>query len=112
MRVLPVAPPALPRRLVSCHSAMMVKDLSDSLLKLTTWEYRTVFFHTAGIFTDGNVEPEAIQAKLHELGQQGWELVSSTPINGNYGTTSLVLIFKRPWRPAEDKPMKVRKSAG
>lgn len=37
------------------------------------------------------------EKELNELGKEGWELVSATPIaKGGFGTTSsLILIFKR-----------------
>ena len=38
------------------------------------WEYR--------VFTIGNIftyKPEAIESKLNELGQEGWEVITAAP---------------------------------
>ncbi|HVY08184.1 MAG TPA: hypothetical protein VHB46_19570 [Burkholderiales bacterium] len=76
---------------------------------MTQWEYKTFArtreFSSSGKAKDWNID---IQAKLAELGDQGWELVSYGPRcdmalytghPGSYGfgaTTSDIWIFKRP----------------
>ena len=40
-----------------------------------------------------------MEQKLKELDAEGWELVSTLPINGHYGSTREVLmIFRRPFK--------------
>jgi Domain of unknown function (DUF4177) len=66
---------------------------------MTNWEYKTVvidqkssFWGSGSDFQDKNF----IEDGLNKLGQEGWELVSSTPNADMQGrTTKILLIFKR-----------------
>jgi len=62
------------------------------------WEYKTIVFGTSG-FWSTKVEPHELDQICNQMGQDGWELATNTPITAegsfNY-TKSLVLIFKRP----------------
>ncbi len=67
------------------------------------WEYMTLAFESKNNqwmaeFRDGELPLDEI---LAEMGSNGWELVSTTPIdhgrfNISSGTSYLQLIFKRP----------------
>jgi hypothetical protein len=61
------------------------------------WEYMTVMFRTAGFWRGGGVlDGDAFNAKLNELGQQRWELVSVFDTNKHDGETrDVVAVFKR-----------------
>lgn len=60
------------------------------------WEYKTFKIAAKGIFSRA-IEPAEFEAKLNELGSQGWELVSSFDTNMTYGTTrEMVAVLKRP----------------
>jgi hypothetical protein len=62
---------------------------------LEKWEYTSIKAETKG-FTGGILELEAFNAKLNELGEQGWELVSCVSTNAAYGTTrEVIAVFKR-----------------
>ena len=59
------------------------------------WEYKTIKVKATG-FIGGEVETEDIEAKLNNLGRDGWELVSSFPTAASNGYTRYVLfVFKR-----------------
>ena len=59
----------------------------------TLWEYRVV-----GIGSVWGAKGEQIEARLNELGLEGWEVVTAMlPHNGG----KLVAIAKRPLSPAE-----------
>lgn len=59
------------------------------------WEYKSVKFETKG-FMGGILEINDFDNKLNELGQQGWELVSSFTTNQGQGFTRDVIgTFKR-----------------
>jgi Domain of unknown function (DUF4177) len=61
------------------------------------WEYLTVKFSTSGVFSSGQLDGEAFNEKLNELGEQGWELVSVFGTNLPEGMTrDVVAILKRP----------------
>ncbi len=64
------------------------------------WEYTTRILKQKsniwGYKSDFLINAEIIEQKLNELGQEGWELVSSTPNSELFGlTTQVLLIFKR-----------------
>ena len=59
------------------------------------FEYKVVTFDTTGFF-GGNVETRQVETQLNLLGNDGWEMVSSTSTNQSYGASkSIVCIFKR-----------------
>ncbi|MBR6706197.1 MAG: DUF4177 domain-containing protein [Clostridia bacterium] len=59
------------------------------------FEYKVVTFDTKG-FWGGIVEVQQIEKQLNLLGNDGWEMVSSTSTNQSYGSSkSIVCIFKR-----------------
>ena len=63
------------------------------------WEYHTeVFEPDMGFFSmGGKIEPEQINARLNELGDQGWELTSCFDTSYAQGATRrVVCILKRP----------------
>jgi hypothetical protein len=63
------------------------------------WEYMTVMFTATGFWLGGKLDGDGFNAKLNELGQQGWELVSVFDTNMLHGQTrDVVAIFKRPMR--------------
>jgi Domain of unknown function (DUF4177) len=59
-----------------------------------TWEYKTLDYKERSFWT-GTVKIDNLEAQLNELGRQGWELVSSAPLEYFRSTRSLTLIFKR-----------------
>ena len=59
------------------------------------YEYKVVAYDTKGFF-GGNVEISQIEKQLNLLGNDGWEMVSSTTTSQSYGASkSIVCIFKR-----------------
>lgn len=59
------------------------------------WEYKSIKFETKG-FMGGILEINDFDNKLNELGQQGWELVSTITTNQGQGYTREVIgTFKR-----------------
>ncbi len=66
----------------------------------TKWEYKTVV-QKIGSWTGEvkNIQPEAYNDMLNELGQSGWELVAIFDTNRSYGSSKeLVSVFKKPIR--------------
>lgn len=60
------------------------------------WEYHVISLDTRGIF-GANVDLQSLYGKLNELGEDGWEVVSSSPINAGQGYSQEVLfVLKRP----------------
>lgn len=60
------------------------------------FEYKTVLYETSGFWSGGIVDAHEFNNLLDNLGQQGWELTSTTSSNQAYGSTrSIVCIFKR-----------------
>lgn len=60
------------------------------------FEYLTYKFATAGFIAGGNLDGDAFNAKLNELGHEGWELVSCFDTNMMHGRTrDVVAVFKR-----------------
>ena len=66
---------------------------------MLNWEYTTrIFKQKSNIwgYKSDFLNVEIIEQKLNEMGQDGWELVSSTPNSELFGlTTQFLLIFKR-----------------
>lgn len=59
------------------------------------FEYKVVVYDTKG-FWGGKVEVLQIENQLNQLGNEGWEMVSSTSTNQSYGASkSIVCMFKR-----------------
>ena len=59
------------------------------------YEYKVAVYDTKG-FWGGNVEVNQIEDQLNLLGNDGWEMVSSTSTNQSYGASkSIVCFFKR-----------------
>jgi hypothetical protein len=59
------------------------------------FEYKVIVYDTKGVF-GGDVEAHQIENNLNVLGNDGWELVSSTSTNQSYGSSkSIVFVFKR-----------------
>ena len=62
---------------------------------MTTWEYKTIQVKTHGAL-GGLVDIDDFDSKLNELGQLGWELVTSTTVPQDLGSGgSILAIFKR-----------------
>jgi hypothetical protein len=61
------------------------------------WEYKTVVFPASGGFLGGRVDAALLNARMNELGEQRWELVSALSTNQGYGwSRNIVAMFKRP----------------
>lgn len=59
------------------------------------FEYKTIFTNAKGVF-GGKIEQDSMDRQLNQLGDQGWELVSSIASNQSYGNTRwIVSVFKR-----------------
>lgn len=56
-----------------------------------TWEYRLEQIRTEDVLEEGS---DTVLERVNRLGQEGWELVSCTPLD-EY-VTMLLLAFKRP----------------
>ena len=63
---------------------------------MTQWEYKTIKLSTTG-FLGGVLDMQAFDRMLNDLGDDGWELVSSFDTNQSGGVTrDVIAIFKRP----------------
>jgi hypothetical protein len=61
------------------------------------WQYMSVMFTAGGFWLGGKLDGELFNAKLNELGEQGWELVSVFDTSMAEGRTrDIVAVFKRP----------------
>lgn len=59
------------------------------------YEYHTYVYNTGG-FQGGKVDAYELETEINQLGNLGWELVSSVSTNQGDGyTRSIVCIFKR-----------------
>ena len=59
------------------------------------FEYKVVTYDTGG-FAGGKVDALRMEEQLNLVGNDGWEMVSCTSTNQNYGASrSIVCIFKR-----------------
>jgi hypothetical protein len=64
---------------------------------IVPWEYIAQAINISSFFTVGKVDPKVFNDTLNWYGAQGWELVSTFDTAGSTGgTTTVVLIFKRP----------------
>lgn len=60
------------------------------------WEYRTIKFPASGGFLAGRIDTPSFNAMLNDLGEHGWELVSTFVTNQGYGwSREIVAILKR-----------------
>ena len=61
------------------------------------WEYKTIKMATTGVLVGGKLDESQFDARLNELGQEGWELAMALDTNQVGGMTrDVVVIFKRP----------------
>ena len=59
------------------------------------FEYKVVIYDTKGFF-GGKVNENQLENQLNYFGNYGWEMVSCTSTNQDYGSSkSIVCIFKR-----------------
>lgn len=59
------------------------------------WEYKTIKLATKG-FLGGKFDENQLDEYMNQLGQEGWELVTSFDTNKSYGETrDIVVIFKK-----------------
>ena len=64
---------------------------------MTRWEYLIITAERSGLFKSGSVDFENVLQKIQNLGDEGWELVSTMDTNLSHGKTeNVVLFFKRP----------------
>ena len=62
----------------------------------TRWEYKTVTCSTKGRWAKMEFNANSFDAMLNQLGQDGWELVSTTSLNEVQGRSiEIVAVFKR-----------------
>ncbi|MGY8642239.1 MAG: DUF4177 domain-containing protein [Verrucomicrobiales bacterium] len=60
------------------------------------WEYKSVTFNTAGWVKRGIFDQAEIDQHLNDLGKEGWEAISTTPVSdGSVGTSALLVLMKR-----------------
>jgi len=60
------------------------------------WEYKVVTFSAQKGFLGGKIDINDLDRRLKELGEQRWELVSTSVTKMGYGwSRDLVVIFKR-----------------
>lgn len=65
---------------------------------MQTFEYKVLAADARGgwLSVGGKLDYEALSTKLNELGQQGWEVVTTTDINRYEGVTrDVMIILKR-----------------
>lgn len=60
-----------------------------------TWEYKTIELDFSGFFS-AKVDEGRLEREMNDLGQQGWELVTTIDIASTGSSTGVVLLFKRP----------------
>ena len=66
---------------------------------MTRWQYRTLKVDAEGCFRGGGVDAEDLDARLNELGAEGWEAVSAFDTNQVKGATRFIVVLLK--RPAE-----------
>lgn len=60
------------------------------------WEYYSLHLDVGGLINP-KVDTDEVAQRLNELGNVGWELVSTSDLNAGQGKTrGLLAIFKRP----------------
>ena len=64
-------------------------------VKMKKWEYLIVTAKTSSVFTV-KIDFESLQQEISQLGEEGWELVSTSDRNQNGNTKDIALYFKRP----------------
>lgn len=62
---------------------------------MTRWEYKVIPFKKRS-FISGQLDAEALQEKLTNMGKQGWELVATQQSSINAFNPGSMLILKRP----------------
>lgn len=63
---------------------------------LQQWEYHVLTLDVRGVF-GANVDLQMLHNRLNELGAEGWEISSATPITAGQGYAQEVLfVLKRP----------------
>jgi hypothetical protein len=63
------------------------------------FEYLTIKFAASGWFAGGDLDADAFNARLNEMGHEGWELVSVFDTNMLHGRTrDVVAVLKRQTR--------------
>ncbi|BCX47366.1 conserved hypothetical protein [Haloferula helveola] len=61
------------------------------------WEHRSLVIETGGWGSRGVIQTSEVDARMNELGRDGFELVSAIPVSdGSVGTKRIALFFKRP----------------
>ena len=64
---------------------------------MTRWEYTVLDVGVAGFFLGPDLDGDALTTKLNELGGEGWEAVTISPMTvGSGSTRNLVIVLKRP----------------
>jgi hypothetical protein len=62
---------------------------------MTKWQYTTAQFITRGLADESTAQE--VEGALNQLGEDGWELVSSNVYhNAEAGADVLLMLFKRP----------------
>jgi hypothetical protein len=60
------------------------------------WEYRTMQITASGGFLGGRIDEASLRARLAELGDERWELVTAFATHQGYGwSRDVIAIFKR-----------------
>jgi hypothetical protein len=60
------------------------------------WEYTVLKTATAGFWSGGELDANAFQQSLSQLGAQGWELVSCFDTNQHHGASrDVIAVLKR-----------------
>ena len=60
------------------------------------WEYMILDVTVATLFAGPVLKGDALTERLNQLGTEGWELVSTSTLQGVRGSRTLVGILKRP----------------
>ncbi len=59
------------------------------------FEYKTLSVESTSMWTVKHYKPETVEPQINALGQDGWELVSASPIDVNGVTVNMLFVFKR-----------------
>jgi len=63
---------------------------------MAKWEYKTIKVDVKGTFIGGVLDVATFDAKLNELGRDGWELISAFDTNMQQGASrEAIAIFER-----------------
>ena len=60
------------------------------------WEYKMVWFWMVSSWGGVKFDSDAFDDALNRFDSEGWELLSSYPIDGGGQSTAIVAILKRP----------------